>query len=1324
MDNVADIYRLTPAQSGILYHVLRDNDPELYFEQYRADTSGPLDPDRFAAAWQMIVDRHPALRTIIVWQGLDEPRQVVRQQVDLAVVRLDLSGEPADAHAATLDELAATDRALGIDLTKAPLMRITLVKLGPDRWHFIWSFHHIVVDGWSVGIIIDELLTVLDQPVLDQPVLDQPALGEPAPPFRRHVAWLAQQPDDLSLWAQRFGDMREVSAVDLPGGRGVGRFDRRRLDLDLTPEQSELIVNAARDQRITPNTLVQAAWALTLGRYVDTDDVVFGVTMSGRPHEVDGVDDMVGMFLSTLPMRTTVPSESSVREWCRDLQNQQFDLLAHQHVSLAEVQRVSGLPAGVEMFDSVLIFENWPERTGHHLVELHNRHVAEQSHYPLTLMVGVRSTVDVVLLYDADRFGAGSVEQLARHFVAALVGIAADPDSVPAAIDVLDAREADQQLNQWNSTDVVEPDTTVVDEWSAILAADPDAVALIADGDVTTRSQLDERARSVAAGLIELGVEVGEPVGICMRRSPESIAALLGIVMAGAAYVPLDPTYPSDRLDLMVRDSGARVVIGHDATMGRLDHPGMVNAAGLCAHGNSAHGNSAHENSAPDLEQRWGSLDPDAVLYLTYTSGSTGVPKGVAGHHRGVLSRCRWQWNAYPFAAGERVLQKVTLNFVDHLWELWGGLLAGAPLVLVDEDTASDGLALVDLADTHGIRRLVLTPSFVEALLDSIPNLAERLASLDTLTLSGEGVSLELIDRLAAELPHVVPLNFYGMSEVTLDATTYDARDRVEASSFPIGKPIANQRVYVLDRHLRLLPAGAVGNIYVSGIGLTHGYWKRPDLTEARFVDHPFRPGERLYFTGDLGRWLPGGYIEYHGRSDDQVKIRGSRLELGDVEATLSTVPGVASCVAAAVEGTLAADRRLVAFVKPATGRDDVDVLVDQVRRAAREQLPAFMVPSVVIAIDAVPTLPNGKTDRRALVEVFHSSFTTADAGVELAPPSSADEATMIGLWSGVLGVDIGATSDFFYSGGHSLGALRLVARISKAFGTSVVLPDLLDHPTPRELLAHIRRPDRTAARAHLVDMAGAGQPGVAVYCVHGAGGNVLRFAGLAKRIARNRPFIALQAQGADGTTRPHSTVEEMADAYVAELMAYQPDGPLVLAGYSAGGAVAYEMARVLAERGRDVRAVALIDTYHPTLRPRRRSKTRAVVDTLKLGPAGAVERLRSHRSWTASRAAWKEQRDDAGEVVADELRFARLTEAIRGAYRAYVPVPIGVPLVVISAEREDNDFGDVGADRGWGEVSDQVTVVRVPGDHHNLLTGDMADVTADAIEEAIGLFV
>lgn len=1297
MKNVADIYPLTAAQAGILYQVLRDDDPELYFEQYRADLRGDITAEQLHAAWTTLIERHPALRTIIVWKGLDEPRQVVREHVELDFVAHDFRSDTAAGAQDAIDELAAAGRRAGIALTSAPLMTVRVVHLDADRWHLIWNFHHIVVDGWSVGIVVDELLALLSGE----------QLAAAAPGFRNHLEFIGREEADLAPFAERFADVDDRTALDLPGGSGVGWFDRKRIDVTGEACLGARVAMAARRRRVTPNTLVQAAWALTVAHHADRDDVVFGVTMSGRDPRVDGVDDIVGMFLSTLPMRTQL-TDDPLEDWLHSIQDQQFELLAAQHVGLSDVIAQSSLPRGTELFDTVLIMENWPDRQRERPVTIEARHVVEQSHYGITAMVHVGEDVGLVLLVDGSRIGDEAAATLGEHFLEMLRRLSSDDPRPAALVEPTTAASRRRQLNEWNPAAVPEPAITIAEAWAHVVAEAGDSVAATIGDRELTFAQLDERSSAVARALVADGVEPGEPVGISLQRSFESLVALLGIVRSGGIYVPLDPNYPPDRLALIVDDSGARRVVVHEPTAHLFGDVATSDVDDL-----EAEGRRSNDVELPDRQ-------PTDPLYITYTSGSTGRPKGVLGHHLGVISRCRWQWETYPFDPAEVMLQRVTLNFVDHIPELWASLLAGVSMVLVPDAEAADGRSLVELVKRHRPRRLSLTPSFVETLLDAIPDLESDFASLEMLGLSGEGVSSELVSRLRRELPDVIPINLYGMSEVTVDAAVHDGSEDVStSSSFPIGRPIRNQRMYVLDRHGRLVPEGAIGRLHVSGVGVTHGYWRQPELTAERFSPDPFvadpvTTPAQMYDTGDLGRWLPGGILEYHGRDDDQVKIRGSRLELGDVEGTLAGVTGVGAVVAAAIEGATSADRTLVAFVRPVDG-EDPSVVLDRVRAHAAAALPAFMVPSVVEAIDAVPTTPNGKADRRALTAGW-SRVTTG----EVVGPADETEAAMLQLWSELLGPGIGMTSDFFDVGGHSLSALRLTSRISKAFGVDLSLADVMAGPTPRALSLLVDAGGSAATMQHIVTLGGAGLAAQPVFCVHGAGGNVMRFTELARLIGEERPFHALQARGADGTTRPHTSITQMAQAYIAEMLTIQPRGSYLLAGYSSGGVVAYEMARLLLADGLEVDAVVLLDTYHPAVLPRQRSNFERARDLATLSPAKALQRVVDFQRERADRRAWDVVKESAGDEVRPELRFARLNEAIGSAYRSYEPEPIDVRLALIAADDVNPAFSHVSQLRGWDAVSPSMTRYPVAADHHDLLEGAKVAATAAAMRSAI----
>ena len=939
MKGVADVYPLTPSQLGILVDTQRDADPELYFEQVRFDLVGDVEPADLQDAWCRTLEHHPALRTVWLWEGLDQPVQVVRERVELPWTVLDWRDrdEPRPA----LDVLAADDRALGFDLGRPPVMRVTVVRLDDDRLHVVWSFHHIMLDGWSAALVLDEILTRhAGRQVAD------------APPFKEHVAWIGRQDHDAAdrHWQHTLAgfDRPNVIAGCRPNdGRPVRLA---RLGMHLGAEEANELAAVARDHRVTVNTLVQTAWAITSSCLSGDRDVVFGVTGSGRPAEIPGVESIVGMFLATLPMRLQFGSGAAVAEVWRAVQAQQLDLTQYQYSSLAEVVRASDVPAGVALFDTALVFENFPRPDDSHLdcrVERHE--VFEQTRFAITVMVGMGDELDLIALVDEHRIDRDVAERVIDGFVRILRATVEAPDRPADALTTLSEAERRRLLVDLNATDRAVPDSTVHDEIAARSALAPDAVAIVDGERSVTFAQLVESATLAGSRLLARGVGVGDVVVVACERSADAVVVALGAMWCGAAYLAVGDGTPAPRLRAIVEDAEPAIAVvttDRDERFDSVDVP-VVDVGSLVSPAQSG-----EDVGAPETAAR-----PDDVMFVVFTSGSTGRPKGVPGTHRAVLNRCAWEREVAPFAADEVACQKTTFDFVDHVAELWGPLVAGCPVVIVRDEVVRNPTALVEALAVHRVRRIVLVPTLLDVLLDAHPDLGERLPELRRWTVSGERLPVDLTDRFGVAVPDGHLVNVYGMSEVMADATAYDVPAEVGptratstdgVSSVPIGRPIHNQRVYVLDELDRPTATGVPGQIWVSGVGLMAGYWRRDDLTAERVVDNAFGEGAhaRRYATGDIGRWTPDGQLEYVGRRDRQVKIRGQRVELGDAEAVLRRLPGVRDAVV--VDGADDGTARLIGFVIGEPGvADGADL-----RRLAGEVAPPALVPERVEVVE------------------------------------------------------------------------------------------------------------------------------------------------------------------------------------------------------------------------------------------------------------------------------------------------------------------------------------------------------------------------------------
>ena len=841
--------------------------------------------------------------------------------------------------------------------------------------------------------------------------------------------------------------------------------------------------------------------------------------------------------------------------------------------------------------------------------------------------------------------------------------------------------------------------------------ATPSATAFLFDRQRLTYEQLNRRANQVARAVQALGATRGTLVGVCLDRSLDIGVALLGILKAGAAYVPLDPGYPPPHLALMLEDSGVSIVLTHERLAEKLPDVGQV----ICMDRDAARFDALDTGNLP---QTTTGADP---AYVIYTSGTTGRPKGVVGLHRGAVNRFAWMWRAYPFVSDDVCCLKTSLNFVDSLSEIFVPLLQGVTTVIVPDDAAKDPRRLVDLLAAAGVTRLVLVPSLLRDIL-ALDDVSDRLRRLRLCVSSGEALPIELCRRFYERAPDAVLLNLYGSTEVSADVTVFDTRRlSADARAVPLGTAIDNTEVYIVDGTLRRVPVGLPGELCVSGAGLARGYLNLPALTAERFVRNPFspEPDARMFRTGDRARYLPDGTIEFLGRLDQQVKIRGFRVELGDVEAAIAAHPDVAQAVvvARAEDG---GDVRLIAFVVPMDARTES---MASVRSFCRERVPEHMVPWAVVALPSLPLTSSGKIDRRAL-PATERAWPTA-AGGSFVGPRTAIEGQLSTIWQETLGIaQVGVTDDFFDLGGHSLLAARLTAQIDKVFGRQLAVSVLAAAPTIEQLAALLSKPRDASPWSPLVALQprGARRP---FFLVHGIGGEVVSFTALARRLAPDQPVYGIRAKGSDGVEPPLRNVESMASCYLEAVRTVAPEGPYLLGGYSSGGTVILEMARQLRAKGERVALLAMIDCEAPPEGSAHAWTARNVAtyvrnlaswmvddDFFRSPAADKLARLRSKARLALARARTLASSDAGSADIRDVLGVWRVSDRHRAflethalALASYEPRTYDQPITLARARTQR-----LGAllphDLGWGRLAVGGLDIRViAGAHDNILT-------------------
>lgn len=1023
MKNVADIYPLTPTQAGMLYHALSTPQDGLYFQQISCTLLGPLNLDRLKQAWDLVVKRHPALRTIFLWEGVNEPLQVVRETVSLPWDVINLRGVRPEEQAKRLAALRQEYRARGFDLTRAPIQSMVLVQLADDHYHFIWNFHHLLTDGWSTHLVFQEALAVYE-------ALERVEQYTPPPvrPFREYVDWLKRQDAQAveRYWREQLAGFEAPTPFQIDRPAKSGAVLHGETSRSLSAADSHGLQSFARQHRLTLSTIVHGAWALLLSRYSGEEDVVFGTTLSGRPADLRGVENMVGMFINTLPLRVRTPDNVRLLSWLQQLQAQQLEIRQMEYSSLAQVQRLSDVEPGLPLFESILVFENYPiQPKSERSLIVKDVHYREQSNYPLALLVLPEEQMRLLVIYDRSRFDAEMIDRMLIHLQTLLVGMTVDPDRTLGDLTLIDAGEYRQTVVEWNETDAHPgPIVCIHDQIAAVAAKSAQQTAVIAGNGSLSYGELESHANRLARHLLRRGIQPGTPIGLYMDRSTTMIVGILGILKAGCAYVPLDPSYPASRVEFILTDTGTPMVVTQPHHTAKLDLP---------------------EDRVLVLDEAWSQIAAETdespgvpvqetdLAYIIYTSGSTGDPKGVMVTHNGLFYSNAARLLYYEGNV-ENYLLLSSFAFDSSVAGIFWTLADGGTLVLPDPGDERDVNRLADLIARQQVTHTLALPSLYRLLLDYAP--PGSLNSLRTVIVAGEACPVNLARRHYGLLPEAVLYNEYGPTEGTVWASVYRLKENDDHEIVPIGKPILNSRLYVLDRRGRPVPVGVPGELVIGGPGVVPGYWQRLELTAERFTYNPFGEG-RIYRTGDRVRWLPDGNLEFLGRVDNQVKVRGYRIELGEIETALRQNTLVGDALVTVKSG------RLLAYLIPSKERDATRAGLEAIRSDLAGRLPEYMLPSFWTWLADFPRTPNGKIDRKNLPEPDTGGDSVE---VESVAPRTDTEQKIHSIWKDLLGVQkIGVRDDFLMLGGHSLLMTQLASRLRQVFKVSIPLNALVD---------------------------------------------------------------------------------------------------------------------------------------------------------------------------------------------------------------------------------------------------------------------------------------
>ena len=1038
---IEDILPLTPMQEGMLFHSLMDAQGGDHVVQILCRVHGlGRDAQPLRAAWQAVVDRHASLRAALVWDKAKTPVQVIRRTAALPWQEIEWPDLPGDSLTARLEDWLETDRREGFVLARAPLLRAVLIRAGAGHDLFVLTFHHALLDGWSSSRLIAEVR---------QRLADPNRVPAPLPPYARFLAWLRRQDPDTveAYWRDRLAGVSGPTRLTRGKPAGPrGRMGRHRAVV-VEPIVTRL-KHQARTHGMTLNTFVQGAWSLLIARHTGDTDTVHGATIAGRPADLPGAEAMVGLFINTVPLRIRVRPGQSALTWLTEVQHAFADAQAHAQAPLARVQRFADLPPGEPLFDSLVVFENYPPDDtatvrGDAPITLEVIDSREQTNYPLTLIAVPDRALHLDLLYDSDAIDEAGIERITGHLTTLLEQFAGSLDRPLSAIALEPAD--DSAVTHGRSARLPVRFATVTEAMAIVDRRQP-AAAFVQQGVETwTRGEVGDWSWRLAGVLRGLGVGPEVCVGLCHGRTPRLIGAIAGILRAGGVYVPLDPNHPTDRLRGILADCRAAVVVTDAAHAGRFGDDGGPAVVDLDALAETLAGRDP------------GPIDPGVapgnLAYMIYTSGSTGRPKGVAIEHRQAAALFAWADTVIDADARSGLVASTSVGFDVSVMELLFPLAYGGTVLMTE--------GLLSFPET---RWGTIAPKLICAAPSALAELVAGgalPASIRWVQPGGEALPAALVRDLYAGGTVDTVVNGYGPSETTTYATT--ARVPADEPRPPIGRPLAGTDVYVLDRMLRVVPVGVVGELYVSGAGVARGYLGQPGLTAGRFVPCPFGPaGSRMYRTGDLARWREDGQLDYCGREDDQVKIRGFRIELGEVEAALRDHPAVRAAAVTVFEAE--GRKHLCAYVAgppdEAAGRAAVTAHL-----AAR--LPDYMVPSLLLVLPALPLNANGKIDRKALPDPARA-WAAHRAGRVRSRPGTPTERVLAALWAALLGAgEIGPEDGFFELGGDSIVAIQLVSRARRA-GLDLAARDVFEHRTLGALaaLADGRARARQAAAA------------------------------------------------------------------------------------------------------------------------------------------------------------------------------------------------------------------------------------------------------------------
>ncbi|MEH2206128.1 MAG: amino acid adenylation domain-containing protein [Nostoc sp.] len=1255
-----------------------------------------------------ILKRHEILRTNFTLVN-GEPIQEIASDLtwDLPIINLEhLSGQNWEGE---VKKLVAESATKPFNLAKGFLVRASLLRLSEEEYVLLVTMHHIITDGWSCGVFLRELSTLYAAFSTNQPS----PLPELPIQYADFTIWQRDRTQGeflttkLNYWKQQLSG--ELPVLQLPTDRprpSVTTFAGAKQYFTFSKALTDALRQLSKREDATLFMSLLTVFNILLYRYTDQEDIVIGSPIANRNRsELEG---MLGLFVNTLILRNNLKGNPSFCELLHRVREVTLDAYAHQDLPfemiVEELQPERDLSRN-PLYEVMFVLQNTPtsvqEVSGLNLRTLEFDSGTSQLDIFLS-MFEFQDDLTGCLEYNTDIFDATTIANFINNFQTLLENVLANPEQGICELSLLNASEQEQLLLNFNQTNADYQDVSLAQLFEQQVELTPDSSALISQLEEVTYRQLNCKVNQLTHYLQKQGVTKETLVALCLERSVDMVVGILAILKAGGAYIPLDPNYPVERLNFMLSDSQASILITQQEILKKLS---LSSAKTVCLD------IQKDEIAQESLENPLNILKADNLAYIIYTSGSTGTPKGVLGTHRGTVNGLHWLWKTYPFTPEEVCCQKTAISFVDSVWEIFAPLLQGIPTVIISNATILDPQLFIEALAHHKVTRIILVPSLLRLVIDNYHHLTKKLSQLKLWITSGEALSINLAKTFRELMPFAKLINLYGSSEVSANATYYDTSLlQDQANSVPIGRPIDNTQVYVLNRNLQPTPVGVVGELYVAGDGLARGYLNRLELTQERFIDNLFVPQRKLYKTGDLGRYLNDGNIEYWGRHDEQVKIRGFRVELGEIETVIRQHSDVQESVVIASNDEQE-NQCLIAYV--VTDNQDI---ATQLLSYLQQKLPNYMLPSAFVVLDTLPLTPNGKVDKRSLStnKVIRQNTTKS-----FIAPRNFTELSLVKLWENLLNTNlIGITDNFFDLGGHSFLAVRLMAQIQDKFGHNLSLSTLFENPTIEKLAPIIGQRSHQNPNSPIVAINSSGSK-IPFFCMHGAGGGINNYFKLSRRLGEDYPFYALE-HTPDKEKTEILSLEETANNYLQEIRKVQSNGPYLLGGHCYGGVLAFEMAQQLQRQGETVDLLVVIDAI---LLETRIESTKDDDAKFLLRMAESIktdnnidfsipfEELRQLSLNEQLELINKKANFIFTDTeIEDFISYYKLFKADVQAMRDYVPLLYPQPITLFRAKEKiihDFDNPEWNTDDpllGWGKYSNQpIQVIEVPGDHFSV---------------------